>query len=57
MADVYLGLGSNLGDREAMLRGALDAIDALPGTSLAESSPIYETPTGSAMCARIPACT
>ena len=43
MADVYVSLGSNLGDREAMRRGALDAIDALPGTSLAESSPIYET--------------
>ena len=26
MTDVYLGLGSNLGDREAMLRAALAAI-------------------------------
>ena len=43
MADVYLGLGSNLGDREAMLRAALAAIDALPGTSLIEASAVYET--------------
>ncbi|MEO0476550.1 MAG: 2-amino-4-hydroxy-6-hydroxymethyldihydropteridine diphosphokinase [Planctomycetota bacterium] len=43
MQDVYLGLGSNLGDREAALRKALAAIDALPGTSLIEASPIYET--------------
>jgi 2-amino-4-hydroxy-6-hydroxymethyldihydropteridine diphosphokinase len=43
MADVYLGLGSNLGDREAMLRGALAAIDALSGTAVVEASPIYET--------------
>ncbi|MBX2851960.1 MAG: 2-amino-4-hydroxy-6-hydroxymethyldihydropteridine diphosphokinase [Phycisphaeraceae bacterium] len=43
MADVYLGLGSNLGDREAKLQGALAAIDALPGTAIANASPIYET--------------
>lgn len=43
MADVYLGLGSNLGDREAMLRAALAAIDALPETSLVRASGIYET--------------
>lgn len=43
MADVYLGLGSNLGDREAMLRDALTAIDALPETSLIKASGIYET--------------
>lgn len=43
MQDVYLGLGSNLGDREAAIHKALSAIEALPGTSLAEASPIYET--------------
>ena len=43
MHDVYLGLGSNLGDREAALRNALAAIDALAGTSLASASSIYET--------------
>ncbi len=44
MQDVYLGLGSNLGDREAMLREALDAIGLLPGTVVVAASPIYETP-------------
>ena len=43
MQEVYLGLGSNLGDREAMLRGALDAIDAMPGTCMVKASPMYET--------------
>ncbi|MFK7788428.1 MAG: 2-amino-4-hydroxy-6-hydroxymethyldihydropteridine diphosphokinase [Phycisphaeraceae bacterium] len=44
MHDVYLGLGSNLGDREAMLRAALVAIHDLPTTTLVKQSPIYETP-------------
>ena len=44
MHDVYLGLGSNLGDREAMLRAALGAIHDLPSTTLVKQSPIYETP-------------
>jgi len=44
MQDVYLGLGSNLGDREAMLRGAIRAIGALRGAALTASSPVYETP-------------
>lgn len=43
MQDVYLGLGSNLGDREAMLRAAIAGIDALPGTKLIQASQIYET--------------
>jgi 2-amino-4-hydroxy-6-hydroxymethyldihydropteridine diphosphokinase len=44
MHDVVLGLGSNLGDREAMLRGAEDAIDNLHGTEVVAVSPLYETP-------------
>ena len=44
MPDVYLGLGSNLGDRQAMLRAAIDAIAKLPGTAVTAESPIYETP-------------
>ncbi|MFN3166163.1 MAG: 2-amino-4-hydroxy-6-hydroxymethyldihydropteridine diphosphokinase [Phycisphaeraceae bacterium] len=44
MTTVYLGLGSNLGDRDAMLRAALGAIDALPGTRVTAESPVYETP-------------
>lgn len=44
MHDVSLGLGSNLGDREAMLRAALAAISELPDTQVTAQSPIYETP-------------
>lgn len=44
MADVYLGLGSNLGDRMAYLRRALDAIEQLPDAVVVEQSPVYETP-------------
>lgn len=44
MQNVYLGLGSNLGDREANLLGALDQVASLPTTSLSARSPIYETP-------------
>jgi len=41
--DVYLGLGSNLGDRAAHLAAALAEVDALDGVALVESSPVYET--------------
>lgn len=40
---VYLGLGSNLGDREANLRQAVEAIDALPCTAVEAVSRIIET--------------
>ena len=43
MHDAFLGLGSNLGDRAAMLRAALQAIAALPHTKLTSASTIYET--------------
>lgn len=39
---VYLGLGSNLGDREANLREAIARIEAL-GLEVASESSIYET--------------
>lgn len=39
----YLSLGSNLGDREAQLRAALDALRA-GGISIEAVSGIYETP-------------
>ncbi len=39
---VYLGLGSNLGDREANLREAIKRIEAL-GLEIARESSIYET--------------
>ncbi|HWE52966.1 MAG TPA: 2-amino-4-hydroxy-6-hydroxymethyldihydropteridine diphosphokinase [Bryobacteraceae bacterium] len=42
MSIVYLGLGSNVGDREAMLRSALDDLDR-PELQLLRASGIYET--------------
>lgn len=39
----FVGLGSNLGDGIATLRGALQALDALPGTRLERASRLYRT--------------
>ena len=39
----YVGLGSNLGDREAMLRLAIEQLAALPSTALIKVSSFYET--------------
>jgi len=39
----YLGLGSNLGDRRALLRQALRRLGSGPGLRLAAVSPLYET--------------
>ncbi|MDP6980790.1 MAG: 2-amino-4-hydroxy-6-hydroxymethyldihydropteridine diphosphokinase [Myxococcota bacterium] len=39
----FIALGSNLGDREARLRYAVHAIDALAGVAFARGSRIYET--------------
>ena len=38
-----MALGSNLGDREAQLQRALDALRATEGVTVAAVSPIYET--------------
>jgi 2-amino-4-hydroxy-6-hydroxymethyldihydropteridine diphosphokinase len=40
---VYVGLGSNLGDREAAIRAALDALAGLPDTTLTRASSLYDT--------------
>lgn len=40
---VYLGLGSNIGDRQGFLQEALELIDGLPATSVLRASSIYET--------------
>lgn len=40
---VYLGLGSNQGDRQLNLDNALQAIGSLPQTSLAKVSSVIET--------------
>ncbi|MBK9753248.1 MAG: 2-amino-4-hydroxy-6-hydroxymethyldihydropteridine diphosphokinase [Nannocystis sp.] len=44
-ATVYVGLGSNLGDRLATLQGAARQLrdGVVPGTVLVRSSPVYET--------------
>jgi 2-amino-4-hydroxy-6-hydroxymethyldihydropteridine diphosphokinase len=42
MKTVYLGLGSNVGDREANLRAAAEALSSA-GISVLRASPIYET--------------
>ena len=42
-AEAYVSLGTNLGDRAAQLGRALRALDALPATSVAAISPIFET--------------
>ena len=43
MARAFVGLGSNLGDREALLRRALEAIDELPGTQVRAVSTFRDT--------------
>lgn len=39
----YIGLGSNLGDREQAIRSALEAIAELPETELVRVSSLYDT--------------
>lgn len=42
-ARAFLGLGSNLGDRQAMLRQAAARLRALPGIRILRASSVYET--------------
>ena len=42
--DAWVGLGANLGDAAGAVRAALEALDALPGTSLVAASRLYRTP-------------
>ncbi len=44
MPEAFLGLGSNLGDREAMLRAAVRELAASDGVTVTACSAIYETP-------------
>jgi 2-amino-4-hydroxy-6-hydroxymethyldihydropteridine diphosphokinase len=39
----FVGLGSNLGEREAMIRLALDDLSRLPATVLERASSLYDT--------------
>jgi 2-amino-4-hydroxy-6-hydroxymethyldihydropteridine diphosphokinase len=41
--NVVVGLGSNLGSREVLLRAALDLIADVPGARVEAISPVYET--------------
>jgi 2-amino-4-hydroxy-6-hydroxymethyldihydropteridine diphosphokinase len=43
LADAFLGLGSNVGDREALLKASSDAVGKLEKTRITRSSSIYET--------------
>jgi 2-amino-4-hydroxy-6-hydroxymethyldihydropteridine diphosphokinase len=39
----FIGLGSNLGEREAMIRRALEDLARLPSTTLVRASSLYDT--------------
>ena len=39
----FVGLGSNLGEREAMIRQALESLAKLPQTTLVKASSLYDT--------------
>lgn len=43
MTKAYLGLGTNIGNREENLQNAADAINLLPNTKITAVSHIYET--------------
>jgi 2-amino-4-hydroxy-6-hydroxymethyldihydropteridine diphosphokinase len=43
MTLAYIGLGANLGDREAMLRAALERLAAEPAIRVVEVSPLRDT--------------
>ncbi|WP_251520992.1 MULTISPECIES: 2-amino-4-hydroxy-6-hydroxymethyldihydropteridine diphosphokinase [Staphylococcus] len=43
MVNAYLGLGSNIGDRETQLEEAIRILDNKEGIQVAQTSPIYET--------------
>ena len=43
MTPVVIALGSNQGDRQDILQGAVDAIVGLPGVRVTAVSPVYET--------------
>ena len=44
MAEAFLGLGSNLGDKRRMLEEALARLDATPGVQVTARSGFYRTP-------------
>ncbi len=44
MARVFIGIGSNVGDRQGYVHLALRLLSELPGTELVKVSKVYETP-------------
>ena len=40
---IFIGLGSNLGEREAMIRLALDDLARMPETTMVRASSLYDT--------------
>ncbi len=44
MARVFIGIGSNVGDRQGYIHLALRLLAELPGTELVKVSNVYETP-------------
>ena len=43
MATAYVGIGANLDDPAARVRGAFTSLDAMPGTRLVKRSSLYRT--------------
>ena len=43
MSKAYLGIGTNIGDREENLKSALNALNLLPMTKVTAVSKVYET--------------
>lgn len=43
MRRVYIGIGSNLGDREFLIRKAVEALRLLPQTNVSRVSSLYDT--------------
>ena len=43
MSKAYLGIGTNIGNREENLKNALDSLSLLPLTKVTAVSKVYET--------------
>jgi 2-amino-4-hydroxy-6-hydroxymethyldihydropteridine diphosphokinase len=43
MTEAFLGIGSNLGDRERYIKGAIELLGAAEGVNVARISKLYET--------------
>jgi 2-amino-4-hydroxy-6-hydroxymethyldihydropteridine diphosphokinase len=43
MSRAFIGLGSNMGDRERLIRSALEALNGVPGTGVIRASSLYDS--------------